>query len=116
MRIEEFDYELPPERIAQWPLAERDLSRLLVLERQSGAWQDRQFRDFPEMLRGDELVVLNNARVIPARLFGLRKGLHAQRVGKRNPARHEHLRTPVEVLLMKSLGAGEWEVLVRPGW
>ena len=72
MLLSDFDFVLPPESIAQEPLAERDASRMLVLERDSGRFQDHTFIEFPELLRGDELVVVNNARVIPARLFGHR--------------------------------------------
>ncbi|MGH9709065.1 MAG: tRNA preQ1(34) S-adenosylmethionine ribosyltransferase-isomerase QueA [Candidatus Acidiferrales bacterium] len=115
MNLSEFDYDLPQERIAQWPLEERDASRMLLLDRRSGAWEDRQFRDFPEMLRGNELIVINNARVLPARLWGHRKGLRAQPIGKNSPIRQEHLRAAVEVLLLRACGADEWEALVRPG-
>jgi S-adenosylmethionine:tRNA ribosyltransferase-isomerase len=115
MNLSDFDYELPPGRIAQRPLAERDASRMMVVGRDSGAWQDRQFRDLPDLLRGDELIVLNNARVIPARLFGRRKGMHAQPLGQRNPARKEFLHTQIEVLLVRQIAPDRWETLVRPG-
>ena len=115
MNLSDFDYELPPGRIAQRPLAERDASRMMVVGRDSGAWQDRQFRDLPDLLRGDELIVLNNARVIPARLFGRRKGIHAQPLGQRNPARKEFLHTQIEVLLVRQIAPDRWETLVRPG-
>ncbi len=115
MDVGEFDYDLPPERIAQRPLAERDASRLLLLDRATGAWRDRQFRELPEILRGDELMILNNARVVPARLFGHRGGIHAQPLGRRNPARHEFLQAQVEVLLVRQLSPDIWETLVRPG-
>lgn len=115
MNISDFDYELPPDCIAQRPLAERDASRMLLLDRKTGAWEDRQFREFPELLRGDELVVLNNARVIPARLFGRREGIHAERLGRHNPARNEFLTAQVEVLLVRRIERDRWEALVRPG-
>lgn len=115
MDVSEFDYELPPERIAQRPLAERDASRLLLLDRASGAWQDRQFRELPEILRGDELMIVNNARVAPARLFGRRAGIHAQPLGRNNPARREFLHAEIEVLLVRQLSPDTWEALVRPG-
>jgi S-adenosylmethionine:tRNA ribosyltransferase-isomerase len=67
MNASDFDYDLPPERIAQRPLEERDSSRLLVLDRAGGAWDDRNFRELPGLLRGDELIVVNNTRVLPAR-------------------------------------------------
>ncbi|HKW89362.1 MAG TPA: tRNA preQ1(34) S-adenosylmethionine ribosyltransferase-isomerase QueA [Candidatus Acidoferrales bacterium] len=115
MKLSDFDYELSPERIAQWPLQERDASRMLLLGRNSGAWEDRNFRELPELLRGDELIIINTSRVLPARLFGYRKGIHAQHPAKHDPARHEHLSASVEVLLLRSFGNGEWEALVRPG-
>lgn len=115
MNIHDFDYTLPPTSIAQRPLTERDASRLLLLDRRTGKWEDRQFREFPELLRGDELIVRNNARVLPARLFGRRKGVRAHPLGAHNPARGEFLKREVEVLLVRSLGSGHWEALVRPG-
>ncbi|MFZ0882757.1 MAG: tRNA preQ1(34) S-adenosylmethionine ribosyltransferase-isomerase QueA, partial [Candidatus Acidiferrales bacterium] len=115
MNLSEFNFNLPPERIAQRPLDERDASRLLLLDRASGAWEDRQFREFPDLLRGDELIVINNARVLPARLFGRRAGIHADPPGAHSPTRHEHLQTPIEVLLIRQLESDTWETLVRPG-
>src|SRR5271167_3117103 len=103
MNPSEFDYVLPPERIAQHPLAERDASRLLLLDRSTGAWDDRHFRELPELLRGDELIVLNNVRVLPARLFGRRAGLHSQKPGRNNPARGEFLESRIEVLLVRQI-------------
>ena len=82
---ESSNFDLPPERIAQRPLAERDASRMLLLDQITGAWDDRHFREFPDCLRGDELIVLNNARVLPARLFGRRAGIHAEAPGTHNP-------------------------------
>ncbi len=113
MRIEELDYLLPPELIAQRPLERRDASRMLVLSRTTGELQDRVFTDLPNLLRGDELLVYNNARVIPARLFGKRSGIHAQ-----NPAKstaQEHLQGRVEVMLIRRTQEDTWEALVRPG-
>jgi S-adenosylmethionine:tRNA ribosyltransferase-isomerase len=115
MNLDELNFDLPPERIAQRPLATRDASRMLLLDKTTGAWQDRPFREFPDLLRGDELIVLNNARVLPARLFGRRVGIHAEPPGAHNPARHEHLTTPIEVLLVRQLTPDTWETLVRPG-
>jgi S-adenosylmethionine:tRNA ribosyltransferase-isomerase len=115
MNLSEFDYDLPPERIAQRPLAERDASRMLLLDRVTGAWQDRQFRELPDLLHGDELIVVNNTRVLPARLFGRRAGLHSGSPGENNPARDEFLKAPIEVLLVRPLEDGTWEALVRPG-
>jgi S-adenosylmethionine:tRNA ribosyltransferase-isomerase len=113
MRLEELDYALPPERIAQRPLADRSASRLLLLERGTGHFQDRSFRDFPDLLRGDELLVVNNARVFPARLFGHRLGVYSQPPSK--ATRREHLRTRIEVLLVRQVASDLWEALVRPG-
>jgi S-adenosylmethionine:tRNA ribosyltransferase-isomerase len=113
--VSDFDYELPPELIAQEPLADRAASRMLHLERGSGAWRDRSFREFPDLLRPDDLLVLNNTRVFPARLFGHRSGAHAQPVSPRNPAAREFLKGRVEVLLTRQLSDWEWQALVRPG-
>jgi S-adenosylmethionine:tRNA ribosyltransferase-isomerase len=115
MKLSELNFNLPPERIAQRPLDKRDASRLLLLDRLTGIWQDRQFREFPELLRGDELIVLNNARVLPARLFGRRAGIHAEQPGAHSPVRHEHLQAPIEVLLVRQLEPDIWETLVKPG-
>jgi S-adenosylmethionine:tRNA ribosyltransferase-isomerase len=115
MNVLDFDYDLPSERIAQRPLAERDASRMLVLDRVSGAWSDRQFRDFPELLRGDELVVINNVKVLPARLLGRRKGLRAERSIRKRLAQPGFLSASIEVLLVRQVGADTWETLVRPG-
>jgi S-adenosylmethionine:tRNA ribosyltransferase-isomerase len=115
MDLSDFDYELPPERIAQRPPAERDASRMLLLDRSTGEREDREFRTLPELLRGDELLVINNARVLPARLFGRRAGIHAQPLGQNNPARREFLQTAIEVLLVRQISSDTWEALVRPG-
>lgn len=106
MNLSELNFNLPPERIAQRPLAQRDASRLLLFDRASGAWEDRQFREFPDLLRGDELIVINNARVLPARLFGRRAGIRAEPPGAHSPTRHEHLQAPIEVLLVRRAGSG----------
>src|SRR5277367_3364535 len=115
MNLDELNFDLPPERIAQRPLAARDASRMLLLDKTTGAWDDRHFREFPDLLRGDELIILNNARVLPARLFGRRVGIHAEPPGIHDPARHEHLQAPIEVLLVRQLSSDTWETLVRPG-
>jgi S-adenosylmethionine:tRNA ribosyltransferase-isomerase len=115
MNLDELNFDLPPELIAQRPLAKRDDSRMLLLNRFAGVWQDRQFREFPETLRGDELVVFNNAKVIPARLFGKRIGIRATEPGAHNPAKQEHLQAEIEVLLVRQLDTNLWETLVRPG-
>jgi len=115
MNLSELNFDLPHERIAQKPLADRAASRMLLLDRASGAWEDRHFSEFPGLLRGDELVVVNNAQVIPARLFGRRAGIHADKPGSNNPARGEFLQAPIEVLLVRQLSPDTWETLVRPG-
>jgi S-adenosylmethionine:tRNA ribosyltransferase-isomerase len=115
VRVSDFDYHLPEELIAQEPLAERAASRLLHLERASGALEDREFRDLPALLRGDDLVVLNNTKVLPARLFGHRSGSRAQPLSARNPAAKEFLRGRVEALLTRQLADFTWQALVRPG-
>ena len=113
MKVDEFDYELPQELIAQHPLAQRDASRLLLLPRTNRVWEDRQFLELPELLRGDELLVFNNVRVLPARLFGRRAGVLAQPPSRK--IAREHLSGQVEVFLSRQLGGNQWEVLVRPG-
>ncbi len=115
MLLRELDYELPAERIAQRPLQERDASRMMLLERASGTWEDRAFREFPSLLRGDELLVVNNARVIPARLLGRRAGVRSGPQAHSGKARKEFLQSPIEVLLLRRLGDESWEALVRPG-
>jgi S-adenosylmethionine:tRNA ribosyltransferase-isomerase len=113
LNLSEFDYALPSERIADSPLVERDASRMLVLDRRTGAWEDAAFRELPDRLRGDELIVVNNTRVIPARLFGRRAGLHAEAPGRQG--RRGFLEATIEVLLVRRLGPDLWEALVRPG-
>jgi len=113
--LSDLDYNLPSERIAQRPLVERDASRLLLLDRSTGRYEDRQFGNLPELLRGDELMVLNNARVLPARLFGRRVGLRAESAGRKNPARGKFLEADIEVLLVRQVATDRWEALVRPG-
>lgn len=98
MRISDFDYDLPPELIAQQPLAERAASRMLVVDRASQTWTDSQFSSFPEYLRPADALVLNNTRVFPARL-----------VGERSPSGGA-----VELLLIRAIGANVWEALARP--
>jgi S-adenosylmethionine:tRNA ribosyltransferase-isomerase len=115
MKLTEFDFELPTDQIAQRPLESRDASRMLVLGRSTTAWDDRNFRELPDLLRGDELIVANNARVLPARLFGRRVGVGVTEPGRNNPARSEFMQTPIEVLLVRELGPQRWETLVRPG-
>ena len=100
MHIGLFDYDLPPELIAQEPLPERDASRLLVLDRVTGAVRHRAFRDLPDLLHPGDLLVVNRSRVFPARLLGRRAHGGA-----------------AEVLLVRAHDddGGLWDALVRPG-
>jgi S-adenosylmethionine:tRNA ribosyltransferase-isomerase len=115
--VSEFDYHLPEELIARQPLADRAASRLLHLDCKRDALEDRQFRDFPELLRPDDLLVFNNTKVLPARLYGHRSGSRAQRPSPQNPAAKNFLHGRVQVLLTKQLSGSpmEWEALVHPG-
>src|ERR1019366_3642506 len=99
MRTADFDYELPPELIAQAPAPQRDESRLLVLHRGSGQVEHRRFRDFVEYLRPGDLLVLNNSRVIPARL----RGVNARTGGQ------------FEMLLLEENALNDWWAMLRPG-
>jgi S-adenosylmethionine:tRNA ribosyltransferase-isomerase len=100
--VSDFDYHLPSELIAQEPLPNRADSRMLHLNRNSGVVQHCHFRDFPRMLRPDDLIVFNNTRVLPTRLYGTRRSPLAGRI---------------EVLLTRQIchEPNEWECLVRPG-
>ena len=104
---------MPQSQIAQRPLERRDASRMLLLHRTGGQFEDRQFSAFPDLLRGDELLVFNNTRVIPARLFGKRKGINTQTASQ--ATQKEHLQGRVEVFLTRQLEPGVWETLVKPG-
>ena len=117
MLVSEFHYYLPEELIAQEPLKDRSASRLLHLDSTTGRYEDRQFRELPDLLRPDDLVVFNNTRVFPARLYGRRVGMRAQAVSARNPAAKDFLQAKIEVLLTKQVRQepNEWECLVRPG-
>src|SRR5882724_8735022 len=113
MRLDELDYHLPKAQIAQRPLDRREASRLLLVDRATGRFEDHRFLEFCELLQGNELLVLNNARVIPARLFGRRTGIHSQPPSR--ASRSEHLSGRVEVFLTRQLASDTWEALVRPG-
>ena len=117
MLLSDFNYHLPEELIAQEPLGDRAASRMLHLNRATGQFEDRTFRDFPDLLRADDLVVLNNTRVFSARLYGRRIGAKAQPVSPNNPAARDFLRGRIEVLLTRQVSdePNEWECLVRPG-
>jgi S-adenosylmethionine:tRNA ribosyltransferase-isomerase len=109
--VSEFDFRLPEKLIAQQPLATRDASRMLCMQRATGGWSDGMFRDFPQLLRPTDLLVLNNTRVFPARLYGRRQG--AEAVGNRSSNRQ--LPGRIEVLLTHQVSSepNEWECLVR---
>ncbi|GAC1663259.1 MAG: tRNA preQ1(34) S-adenosylmethionine ribosyltransferase-isomerase QueA [Candidatus Acidiferrum sp.] len=109
MRLDELNYELPRELIAQHPLENRGDSRLLKVERYRGSYEDCTFSELPELLTGDELVVLNNVRVTPARLRGRRLLTHADKGADAESSK------AVEVFLTRQLDAETWEALVRPG-
>jgi S-adenosylmethionine:tRNA ribosyltransferase-isomerase len=99
MNVSLFDYELPEELIAQTPLAERTASRLLTLDKSSGAVKHQQFAQLPDNLKAGDVLVLNDTRVIPARLFGVKRDTGAK----------------AELLLLKQLDGDRWEALARPG-
>jgi S-adenosylmethionine:tRNA ribosyltransferase-isomerase len=115
--VSDFNYSLPEALIAQEPLSDRAASRLLHLDRRLPELRDSWFRDFPGMLRADDLVVFNNTRVFPARLYGRRSGAKAQPLSPENPGSRDFLRGQIEVLLTRQLSRdpNEWECLVRPG-
>lgn len=114
-RVAEFDYHLPPHLIAQRPLAERDTSRLMLIDRTRQTFGDHVFRELPALLRPGDLLVFNNTRVFPARLLGRRRGACAQPVGRNNPRVREFLRGEVELLLTRNEGGDVWQGLVHPG-
>jgi len=115
MRLSEFDYDLPKELIARRPLAERDASRMMVLNRAEQSLCDAAFRDLSDILRPGDLLVVNNTKVFPARLLGRRRGTQAQKVGRHNPAVREYLTTEIELLLTRNEGDDVWTGLVHPG-
>lgn len=100
--LSDFDYRLPEELIAQEPLTDRAASRMLVVDRTRGVWEDRMFREFPSFIRPGDCVVLNNTRVFPSRLYGKRATGDGGRV---------------EIFLTKQVSADglTWTALVRPG-
>lgn len=98
MKKSDFYFELPPELIAQTPLERRDASRLMLLDKHTGETGHRHFYELPELLQPGDCLVLNDSRVLPARLFGKRESGGA-----------------VEVLLLRELGDNKWECLTRPG-
>ncbi|MFP5235339.1 MAG: tRNA preQ1(34) S-adenosylmethionine ribosyltransferase-isomerase QueA [Acidobacteriota bacterium] len=105
LRVSDFDYHLPEELIAQQPPAERGASRMLVMDRSTGALRDSLFTELPSLLQPGDLLVLNDSRVIPARLFAHR----TLRREKEKPTGW------IEVMLTEPAGENEWHALVRPG-
>ena len=99
MDVKEFDYDLPEELIAQDPLQDRASSRLLVLNKNNGEIAHRSFRDIKSYLKAGDVLVINNTKVIPARLYGVKEGTGAA----------------IELLLLKNKGNDIWETLVKPG-
>ncbi len=105
LRVADFDFELPEELIAQQPAAERGLSRMLVMDRATGTVRDASFVQLPELLSPGDLLVLNDSRVIPARLYARRTLLRD----------HEKPTGRIEVMLTEPAGDNQWRALVRPG-
>ncbi|WP_342562554.1 tRNA preQ1(34) S-adenosylmethionine ribosyltransferase-isomerase QueA [Paenibacillus sp. FSL R7-0345] len=99
MNVEDYDFHLPEELIAQTPLLDRSASRLLMVNKENGQIQHRHFTDILEQFQPGDTLVLNDTRVIPARLFGVKEDTGAK----------------AEVLLLKNLGEERWEALVKPG-
>jgi S-adenosylmethionine:tRNA ribosyltransferase-isomerase len=105
LRVDDFDFELPAELIAQQPPAERGQSRMLVMNRASGGLTDAHFSDLPSLLEPGDLLVLNDSRVIPARLYA-RRTLRRER---------EKPSGRIEVMLTEPCGENQWHALVKPG-
>jgi S-adenosylmethionine:tRNA ribosyltransferase-isomerase len=101
MNLADFDYRLPDELIAQEPLPDRAASRMLVVDRAGGRWEDRKFRELPQFLRYGDCLVINDTRVVPSRLYGRKEGYARE----------------VEVFLLEPQNPGRtlWTALVRPG-
>jgi S-adenosylmethionine:tRNA ribosyltransferase-isomerase len=99
MNVKDFDYDLPEELIAQDPLEDRSSSRLMILDKTTGQIRHHRFFEIPRYLKPGDCLVLNNTKVIPARLFGVKEGTGAQ----------------IEILLLKRIEKDLWETLVRPG-
>lgn len=99
MKLSDFNYYLPEELIAQHPATKRDESRLLVLDKNTGNIEHKVFKDILGYLRPNDCLVLNETRVIPARIYGTKKDTDSK----------------VEILLLKDMGENKWEVLVKPG-
>ena len=98
MRTSDFDFELPEELIAQTPLDKRDSSKLLVLNKNNGAIEHKHFTDIIDYLQAGDVLVLNDTKVIPARLYGVKEDTGAV----------------IEILMLKDLGNNIWECLTKP--
>ena len=99
MNVKDFDFELPQELIAQDPLEDRSGSKLLILDKDTGKTEHRIFRDIVSYLNPGDCLVINNTKVIPARLYGVKEGTEAH----------------IEILLLKRRENDIWETLVKPG-
>src|SRR5205823_13776711 len=106
-RVSDANFARPEERIAQPPPTIRGPSPMLVLDRTTGSYHDNFFRNLPELLRPGDLLILNDSRVIPARLYATRAGLHTQHNSPDPTGR-------IEVLLTQQLAENDWTALVRP--
>lgn len=110
MKVSDFNFELPPERVAQHPLEQREQARLMVVERATGRISHHYFYELGDLLAPGDLLVLNNTRVLRARLLGRRLGTTAD-----PHTRKTQITSPIEVLLVKELQPKVWEALVNPG-
>ena len=99
MKLENFNYDLPTNLIAQEPAEPRDSCRLMLVDKKTGEWEHQSFRDILNEIRAGDVLVFNNTKVIPARLYGQRKGTGGK----------------VEMILLSPKGNDNWEVLVKPG-
>src|ERR1700743_1079983 len=105
LRISDFDFHLPPELIAQQPPELRGASRMLVMNRKTGALSDQLFADLPSLLQPGDLLILNDSRVIPARLYAYRTTIRER----------EAPTGRIEVMLTEPQGENSWRALVKPG-
>lgn len=112
LRLSDFYYDLPEERIAQTPIEPRDSSRLMVLHRETGEIEHKIFRDILDYIRPNDVLVVNDTRVIPARIIGHRKYRWDEQLGKRVMTEST---APVELLLLKQRENDVWETLAGPG-
>jgi S-adenosylmethionine:tRNA ribosyltransferase-isomerase len=108
MKISDFDYELPEELIAQYPAGKRDESRMLMLDRSRSEVRETRFASFPRYLREGDMVVVNDSRVIPARLLGKKDSSSERGVSEGDTG------ADVEVFLVRRTGRGTWRALCRP--